>query len=70
CALSCAFSRCNCCGVNRTHTCRVTPGRYILSVPTLYLAFGTAPGSAGCSSCNICIATTNHSECRALFLSA
>ncbi|CAN0508752.1 unnamed protein product [Ectocarpus sp. 8 AP-2014] len=53
-----------------SHTCRVTPGRYILSVPTLYLAFGTAPGSAGCSSCNICIATTNHSECRALFLSA
>ncbi|CAN0554769.1 unnamed protein product [Ectocarpus sp. 8 AP-2014] len=42
----------------------------VLSVPTLHLAFGTAPGSAGCSSCKICIATTNHSECRALFLSA
>ncbi|CAN0462745.1 unnamed protein product, partial [Ectocarpus sp. 8 AP-2014] len=42
----------------------------VLSVSTLQLAFGTAPGSAGCYSCNICIATTNHSECRALFLSA
>ncbi|CAN0533959.1 unnamed protein product [Ectocarpus sp. 8 AP-2014] len=42
----------------------------VLSVPTLHLAFGTAPGSAGCSSRNICIATTNHSECRAIFLSA
>ncbi|CAN0514734.1 unnamed protein product, partial [Ectocarpus sp. 12 AP-2014] len=31
----------------------------VLSVPTLHLAFGMAPGSAGCSSCNICIATTN-----------
>ncbi|CAM9898081.1 unnamed protein product, partial [Ectocarpus sp. 6 AP-2014] len=26
------------------------------------IAFGAAPGSAGCSSCNICIAITNHSE--------
>ncbi|CAN0243933.1 unnamed protein product [Ectocarpus sp. 4 AP-2014] len=42
----------------------------VLSVRTLHLAFGTAPGCAGCSSCNICIDTNNHSECRALFLSA